>query len=50
MALYKRILLPYDGTKERRTALREGALMAGRGRAQVFLLSDIAEDAGVRLV
>jgi len=46
--LYKRILLAYDGSKEGRTALREGALMARRCRSQVFLLSVIAEDAGTR--
>jgi membrane fusion protein (multidrug efflux system) len=47
--VYKRILLAYDGSAEGRTALREGALIARRFDAQVFLLSVISETAGVRM-
>jgi nucleotide-binding universal stress UspA family protein len=48
--MYKRILLAYDGTHEGRTALREGALLARRCRAEVFLLSVIAENTGSRIM
>jgi nucleotide-binding universal stress UspA family protein len=47
--VYERILLAYDGSIEGRTALREGALLARRYRAQVFVLSVIREAAGTKL-
>ncbi len=47
--MYKRILLAYDGSTEGRTALREGALLARRYRARVFLLSVITEAAGTKM-
>ncbi len=47
--MYKRVLLAYDGTVEGRAALREGALLARRCGAQVFLLSVIAEGVGSRV-
>ena len=47
--MYQRILLAYDGSIEGRTALREGALLARRYGAQVFVLSVIAEAAGTKL-
>jgi membrane fusion protein, multidrug efflux system len=47
--VYKRILLAYDGSTEGRTALREGALLARRYRARVFLLSVITETAGTKM-
>ncbi len=47
--MYKRVLLAYDGSTEGRTALREGALLARRNRAQVFLLSVIRETAGTKM-
>ena len=47
--VYKRILLAYDGSIEGRTALREGALLARRYGAQVFVLSVIREAAGTKL-
>jgi membrane fusion protein (multidrug efflux system) len=47
--LYRRILLAYDGSLEGRTALREGALLARRYGAQVFVLSVISETAGTSL-
>lgn len=46
--MYKRILLAYDGSVEGRTALREGALLALRCRAQVFLLSVVVDAGGLR--
>ena len=47
--MYQRILLAYDGSIEGRTALREGALLARRYAAQVFVLSVIREAAGTKL-
>ncbi len=47
--MYQRILLAYDGSIEGRTALREGALLARRYGAQVFVLSVIPEGAGAKL-
>ncbi len=47
--MYQRILLAYDGSIEGRTALREGALLARRYGAQVFVLSVIPETAGAKL-
>ena len=47
--MYQRILLAYDGSIEGRTALREGALLARRYGAQVFVLSVIREAAGTKL-
>ncbi|MGH8302770.1 MAG: universal stress protein, partial [Steroidobacteraceae bacterium] len=45
----QRMLLAYDGSIEGRTALREGALLARRHGAQVFVLSVIREVAGTKL-
>jgi len=47
--MYKRILLAYDGSREGIIALREGALLARRCRARVYLLSVLPETAGVRM-
>ena len=47
--MYKRILLAYDGTREGRTALREGALLALRCKAQIYLLSVVAGATGLRM-
>jgi nucleotide-binding universal stress UspA family protein len=47
--VYSRILLAYDGSTEGRSGLREGALVARRNHAQVFLLSVITEGAGTKL-
>ena len=49
ITVYQRILLAYDGSIEGRTALREGALLARRYGAQVFVLSVIREAAGTKL-
>jgi nucleotide-binding universal stress UspA family protein len=45
--MYRRILLAYDGSREGRAALREGALVARRFDARLFLLCVIAESAGM---
>jgi nucleotide-binding universal stress UspA family protein len=47
--MYKRILLAYDGSREGIVALREGALLAKRCGAQVFLLSVLPETEGLRM-
>jgi nucleotide-binding universal stress UspA family protein len=47
--MYKRILLAYDGTREGIIALREGAVLARRCGAAVYLLSVLPETAGVRM-
>lgn len=47
--MYRRILLAYDGSREGRSALREGALIALKFKAEVFLLSVVAETPGVQL-
>lgn len=46
--MYDRIVLAYDGSVEGRAALREGALLARRCGAQVFLLA-VAGGAGVQM-
>jgi len=45
--MYKRILLAYDGSREGRRALREGALWAKRSGAEVFVLAITAPMASV---
>ena len=47
--MYRRIVLAYDGTREGRAALREGALLAKTCGAEVFLLSVLAQTAGVQI-
>lgn len=37
--MYKKILLAYDGTREGRAALREGAMLARAFRAEIILLA-----------
>ena len=46
--MYSRIVLAYDGTREGRAALREGALLARRCGSEVYLLSVIPHDSGVQ--
>jgi nucleotide-binding universal stress UspA family protein len=45
--MYKRVLLAYDGSLEGRMALREGALIARRYGADVFLLAIVPTTAVV---
>jgi len=47
--MYERVLLAYDGSREGRTALREGALVARRFACRIFLLCVVAESPGVRI-
>ncbi len=47
--MYQRILLAYDGSREGLIALREGALLARRCEAKVFLLSVLPETGGTRM-
>jgi len=41
--MYKRVLLAYDGTLEGAVALREGAILAKRVGARLFILSVVPE-------
>lgn len=47
--MYQRILLAYDGSQEGLIALREGALLAKRFGAHVFLLAIVPESHGARM-
>lgn len=47
--MFRRILLAYDGSLEGAVALREGALLAKRCGAKVFILSVIPDSAGVHM-
>ena len=47
--VFERILLAYDGSLEGAVALREGALLAKRCGARVFILSVIPDSAGVNM-
>ena len=46
--MYRRIVLAYDGTREGRAALREGAMLARRCGAEVHLLSVVPNASGVQ--
>lgn len=45
--MYRKILLAYDGTREGRAVLREGADLAERCGADVHLLAVVSPDAGI---
>jgi nucleotide-binding universal stress UspA family protein len=47
--MYSRILLAYDGSREGLIALREGALLAKRCGARVFLLSVLPASSGLQM-
>ena len=47
--MYKKVLLAYDGSLEGAVALREGAILAKRCGAQVFLLSVVPHLAGLQV-
>jgi len=47
--MYKKVLLAYDGSLEGATALREGAILAKRCNAQVFLLSVLPHLGGLQV-
>lgn len=47
--MYKKVLLAYDGSLEGAIALREGAIMARRVGAEVFLLSVVPHLGGIQV-
>ncbi len=47
--MFARVLLAYDGTLEGAVALREGALLARRCAAKVFILSVVPDKGGVQM-
>jgi nucleotide-binding universal stress UspA family protein len=47
--MYKRILVAYDGTREGRTALREGVLLAQHFSAEIYVLAVVVETPGIRM-
>jgi len=47
--MYERVLLAYDGSREGRAALREGAILARRFKSKLHLLCVVAETPGVRI-
>jgi len=47
--MYERVVLAYDGSREGLVALREGALIAKRFGAKVYLLSVLPQADGSRL-
>ncbi len=47
--MFKRVVLAYDGSLEGAVALREGAVLAKRNGARVFILSVVPESAGMRM-
>jgi nucleotide-binding universal stress UspA family protein len=48
--MYRRIVLAFDSTVAGRSTLREGALLAKRCGAEVFLLSVVADSSSVTIV
>jgi nucleotide-binding universal stress UspA family protein len=49
MPMYDRVMLAYDGSREGRTALREGAMLARRFGGRIYLLCVVAETPGVMI-
>lgn len=47
--MYKRVLVAYDGSREGRSALREGALLARGLDAELYILAVVAETPGMRV-
>jgi len=47
--LYKKVIVAYDGSREGRSALREGALVAHRLGAELFILAVVPETVGMRV-
>jgi nucleotide-binding universal stress UspA family protein len=47
--LYKRVLVAYDGSREGRSALREGAILVRSLGAELFVLAVVAETPGMRV-
>jgi len=47
--LYERIVVAYDGSREGRTALREGVLLARQSGAKLYVLAVVADTPGMRM-
>jgi nucleotide-binding universal stress UspA family protein len=47
--LYSRVIVAYDGSREGRTALREGALLVRQLGAELFVLAVVPESPGMRV-
>ncbi|CAN7286840.1 universal stress protein [Phenylobacterium sp. LjRoot219] len=47
--MYKRVLVAYDGSREGRTALREGALLVRQFGADLYVLAVVPETPGMRV-
>ena len=47
--MYERVILAYDGSLEGAIALRDGAILAKRCGAAVFILSVVPDSSGVRM-
>ena len=47
--MYKRVLVAYDGSREGRSALREGALLVRTVGAELYILAVVAETPGMRV-
>jgi len=47
--LYNRVIVAYDGSREGRTALREGAMLVRQLRAELFILAVVPETPGMRV-
>ena len=47
--MYKRVLVAYDGSREGRSALREGALLVRQLGAELYILAVVAETPGMRV-
>ena len=47
--MYKRVLVAYDGSREGRTALREGALLVRQLNAELYVLAVVPETPGMRV-
>ncbi|CAN7143681.1 universal stress protein [Phenylobacterium sp. LjRoot225] len=47
--MYNRVIVAYDGSREGRTALREGALLVRQLGAELFILAVVPESPGMRV-
>ena len=47
--MYKRVIVAYDGSREGRTALREGALIVRQLNAELYILAVVPETPGMRV-
>ena len=47
--MYKRVIVAYDGSREGRTALREGALIVKQLGAELYILAVVPETPGMRV-